>query len=81
MESYKRAWMYMRKVRNIKHENKNPWLWLHKRSRAQVALQIIEHNIENFTNKSFNHGTEDKVTPIGLTALMLMFLLNEENIK
>ena len=54
-------------IKNIKHKNKHPWLWLHKR--AQVALQTIKHNPKDLLIKSSNHGTEDKATPVGSTAL------------
>ena len=45
---------------------------------TQIALRIIKHHTEDFTNKSFNHGTEDKATHVGSTALVFIFLLMEE---
>jgi len=39
---------------------------------TQIALCIIKHNTEDFTNKSFTYGTEDKATLICSTALIFM---------
>jgi len=45
---------------------------------TQITLRIIKHHTEGFTNKSFNHGTEDKATYVGSTALVFMFFLMEK---
>ena len=49
-----------------------------KGTTTQIALRIIKHHTKDFTNKSFNHGTEDKATHVGSTALVSMILLMEK---
>ena len=41
----------------------------------------MKYNTTDFTYQDFNHDTENKATPAGLTALTLMSLLNGEIIK
>jgi len=79
MVSHKWAWTFMRRVNNVKHEDKHPWLLLHKLS--QVALRIISKPPNILLINNFNHETEYKVTHVGSIVFTLMFLLNGENIK
>ena len=39
-------------------------------------LLIIKPNTQNYTNKDFNHETENKATPVGSTALTIILLQN-----